>query len=425
MSNLPRSQSPTREEFDQWVSEALRRLYDSPALQSSPLTQLFMRDERDPLARGQRLRRLLLEAIRAMQPGKGTPTSTRDRRGYRLLELRYIEGAPLEDVMEQLGLSRAQYFREQAHVLEAVTAYVWERWQHDHSTVPPLVQDGPAEAGNDSIPGLVRSEAERLGALALNETIQPADLLEELRPFLEQLALAKGSSAQIIVQPMPEIRGSRVVLRQAVLLAAQAALAQPGIQELQITSCQEVSAYGFCVSAVLCGQIDAAAAASAAARKLADCEQLLRGIGGHLLVTAGSADEAPAHAPSWEARLLWERHVLHTLLVVDDNQGMADLFQRYLVGSSWRVVGARSGTEARRAIATELPTVIVLDVLIPEEDGWQLLTLLKADARTHDIPTIVCSVLSQPELAVTLGATAYLPKPVTQDALLAALRPWE
>jgi CheY-like chemotaxis protein len=75
-------------------------------------------------------------------------------------------------------------------------------------------------------------------------------------------------------------------------------------------------------------------------------------------------------------------------------------------------------------VAEIRPTVIILDVLLPQEDGWELLMSLRADDRTRDIPVIVCSVLREPQLARSLGASAHLPKPVTQGALLEALTPW-
>ena len=75
-------------------------------------------------------------------------------------------------------------------------------------------------------------------------------------------------------------------------------------------------------------------------------------------------------------------------------------------------------------IADTPPAVIISDVMMPEEDGWEFLASLKQDEQTRDIPFIVCSVLNEPQLAIMMGATAYLPKPVSQQALLNALSPW-
>jgi CheY-like chemotaxis protein len=126
----------------------------------------------------------------------------------------------------------------------------------------------------------------------------------------------------------------------------------------------------------------------------------------------------------WEARLNWPAAKSLTLLVIDDNQGLIDLFRRYLASFRWQVIGAHNGAEARDVLARALPTVIMLDVMIPDEDGWEVLMSLKSRPDTRDIPVIVCSVLSAQPLAQTLGAAGYLSKPVTQQTLLRALAPW-
>jgi len=53
--------------------------------------------------------------------------------------------------------------------------------------------------------------------------------------------------------------------------------------------------------------------------------------------------------------------------------------------------------------------------------GWELLQRLHNDPRTTSIPVIICSVIDNPELAQALGASAFLPKPIRQDDILAAL----
>ena len=112
---------------------------------------------------------------------------------------------------------------------------------------------------------------------------------------------------------------------------------------------------------------------------------------------------------------------LVTLLVIDDNEGLIELFRRYLTGESYQLIGARDGVEGLRLAEEHSPDVIVLDVMMPQQDGWEVLQLLRNRRRTRDIPVLVCSVIDDPELAFSLGAAEFLAKPVKREELLEAL----
>jgi CheY-like chemotaxis protein len=127
----------------------------------------------------------------------------------------------------------------------------------------------------------------------------------------------------------------------------------------------------------------------------------------------------------WSTRLIWGASRSRTLLVIDDNQEFAALFRRFLTVHHWEVIGAADGESAYAEISRKRSAVILLDVMIPRQDGWEFLKDVKSRDATRDIPVIACSVVSEPQLAASLGADAYRTKPVTQLALLQALAPWE
>jgi DNA-binding response OmpR family regulator len=64
---------------------------------------------------------------------------------------------------------------------------------------------------------------------------------------------------------------------------------------------------------------------------------------------------------------------------------------------------------------------VTLDVLMPNRDGWEILTALKADVATRQIPVVIVSVMDNRELGLELGAADYFVKPVDKDALIASL----
>jgi CheY-like chemotaxis protein len=109
-----------------------------------------------------------------------------------------------------------------------------------------------------------------------------------------------------------------------------------------------------------------------------------------------------------------------TVLLVDDSADIGRLFRRYLAGTEYYLVHARSAEKARRLVHDVRPGVVLLDVLLPRDDGWQLLESLRADDGTAGVPVVVCSVVPEESLATSLGVE-FLPKPVSRTALLASL----
>jgi len=109
------------------------------------------------------------------------------------------------------------------------------------------------------------------------------------------------------------------------------------------------------------------------------------------------------------------------VLVIDDNADTLQLFRRYLSGSRYRFVGAQDA-ERGLALAEELvPQIIVLDVMMPEKDGWSLLGQLRVHPKTRGTPVVVCTILSQEQLALTLGAADFIRKPVRRTEFLSVL----
>jgi DNA-binding response OmpR family regulator len=67
------------------------------------------------------------------------------------------------------------------------------------------------------------------------------------------------------------------------------------------------------------------------------------------------------------------------------------------------------------------PRAVILDILLPRLDGWDLLTRLKEDPATADIPVVIVTMLDERGKGLALGAVEYLVKPVGREELLAAL----
>ena len=109
------------------------------------------------------------------------------------------------------------------------------------------------------------------------------------------------------------------------------------------------------------------------------------------------------------------------ILAIDDEPQIIKLYERYLQPKGFQVLGLNNPSKAKERVEQLKPFAIILDIMMPGYDGWQVLTELKSSSETRDIPVIVCSIVEDEEKGFSLGATDYLLKPVLEDDLLNAL----
>ena len=113
------------------------------------------------------------------------------------------------------------------------------------------------------------------------------------------------------------------------------------------------------------------------------------------------------------------------ILIIDDDVGFRDLLRIHLSAAGYQVQVAEDGVTGGRALLAQAPDLIVSDVNMPFLDGFELLSLLRADAETASIPVILLSGRSDGDTmakAVELGATDFLTKPVTHEQLLDSVK---
>ncbi len=113
---------------------------------------------------------------------------------------------------------------------------------------------------------------------------------------------------------------------------------------------------------------------------------------------------------------------LATVLVVDDDQSSREISKRILSKRGYSVLTADDGASGIEIAREQHPDIIVLDILMPGMDGWQVLEQLRDIPETADIPIIMQSMLSERELGLSLGADEYLTKPVDKSDLPNAVR---
>ncbi len=110
------------------------------------------------------------------------------------------------------------------------------------------------------------------------------------------------------------------------------------------------------------------------------------------------------------------------VVIIDDDQNVRDFVSRALRADGIRTMVANDGEAGFELVSRVRPRLVVLDVLMPKMDGWTVLSKLKADAATTNIPVVLLTIAGQTELGYSLGAQEYLMKPVSKDELIAVAR---
>lgn len=391
------------EAFVELVRDALVHLYDAAHLQTHLLVGLTGIRETSAATSGRSLRQALLDAIEAMRPGPGVGAGSRAWRTYRILELRYIEGLEVNEVIDEVALSSRQYYREHNRVLEAVASVLWKRWEMGaRSSGRPVAEP---ELGEPT-----RLEAEHL---LLADQSRPIDVGETLRGvagLLRPLCSQRGVDLRLALpERLPTLWGNRVALRQALVsILAHAVEASEG--EVTVVALQRGGTLEVRMTGRSAGRVDLHWLGEASRPFI----ETFRGSLEHLEGTVGPGD--------WALRLSFPTNDRPTLLVVDNDPGFIRLVERFLTGQEWDVVGAPDAEQALAIAAERRPRVVLLDVVIPGRDGWEVLQALKESPLTRDSRVVICSVLDEPSVAIALGAAAYLHKPIDQRQLLEALR---
>lgn len=111
------------------------------------------------------------------------------------------------------------------------------------------------------------------------------------------------------------------------------------------------------------------------------------------------------------------RKKISKVLVVDDDANIRDLMERFLTREGFYAITAANAEEGLALAKTERPDLITLDVMMPEKDGWWVLSKLKSDPYLDKIPVVMLTLVEERELGFAMGADDYLAKPVDRNKL--------
>jgi CheY-like chemotaxis protein len=402
------------ERFVNELRRVLQHLYDPAELRNSPLLGVLARTSHTPLSS---MRRVLLDAIQALRPGSGVPPHANAWRIYHVLTWRYVEASSQNEVAANLAISPRQLRRLEWDATRVLADYLWARYElagGEAERWAVSAKVGMAENISEvETPGR-EQELEWLRTSFPSETVNAADLVCDVVRTLGPLA--KASETQVACEvpegPAP-VTGQLATMRQAVLnLAAAAVHSAPGGR---VTVTVESGEEGTLVHILaMSDQPPDDVRRAQVDEHLSMARQLVRLFEGNL-----EGPEGPCVPFVVTLTLPATRQAL--IVVIDDNADTLRLMQRYLTGTRYRFAGTRDPQEAL-ALAERLePQAIVLDIMLPGVDGWELFGRLREHPQVGQVPVLVCTILPHESLAQILGAAGFLRKPVSRQALLAAL----
>jgi two-component system, cell cycle response regulator DivK len=111
-----------------------------------------------------------------------------------------------------------------------------------------------------------------------------------------------------------------------------------------------------------------------------------------------------------------------TVLLVEDNEDNRIIYATALRYAAYTVLEAITGTEGVRKAREEHPDLILMDISVPELDGWEATAILKSDPKTAHIPIIAVTAHALPgdeDRSMAAGCDGYLPKPIPPAKLIA------
>jgi CheY-like chemotaxis protein len=408
-------EKPTYDEFVGYLRSSLHYLYDTVHLRRSPLIRLLgLSEEFD---RGAALQRILTDAIYALKPADDEPPQSTAWRIHDTLSLQYIRQFDRHVIATQLGISERQLRREQRLALEALAQRLWQNLDLDHTLEPPLAAKQPVE--NTPRPEREKDEvlSDELVWLQSPSNEQRAPLGEILRSvhgLAQPLAQQWRVRLQINVEDgLEDIPLSQLATRHILLTILSVTIPQAGQGEVAVSAVYP-GLGGVGIEFRIIGSrtglppvLDADDPGMKTARHLAtfygaDLSVEWQDMGFAVSLKLSAAEQIP-------------------VLVIDDNAGWDEMLKRYAVGSRYHVTGTREPRMAHALAAKMQPAAIFLDVMMPEVDGWQVLSELRQEQATCHIPIVVCTVLPLERLALSLGVNAFLQKPVTQNQFLSTL----
>jgi CheY-like chemotaxis protein len=356
----------------------------------------------------------ILRAIGELKPAGHVPACARSRRVYEVLTYRYVQQLTQEETAERLSISPRHLRREQRAAVNTLARHLWQQ-AHTRAGLAgePLLESEEQLAevsGADAESIAWRSQVrEELAALKRSAPGTVADVGETIRGVMglvraltatRSVALELGRVEQNLVAAIHPSE-----LRQVLVTCLSALARSMSSGCIQLCATQE----GDRIKVSLTGS------------PLTIVEPPSDYLAREALARQGGSIELHVSDGVTSFWLQLPSASKIRVLVVDDNADLVHFYKRFAMGTRYQVEGIAEGQRIFEKVQAMAPDIIVLDVMLPDVDGWELLANLHEHPATRSIPVIICSVVREEELSLALGAALYVPKPVRRQRFIQAL----
>ena len=394
-------------QFRNTLKDILNHLADTAYLENSKLASVLLNDEESKQAnRIQVLRNKISEGIDVLRPPEDIPLHVAEWRCYRILTLRYLRGMDLYRIEDELGLSQRQVQRDLKKGIDALASILWERQSSAEGNIS--AEESPVEVPSDTYDlDLIKKELMNweitFDLFNLSQIIEQA---VELSASLLKTDLRSRVDHSGVDQQL-DVRVDQILTKQGLykILSMAGASTQAISVVMQTRKLNE-----FFIELTI--EFKHSQPLSYNNWEIAQLFYTIQGVNHKL-------SELPGQTTITIILPLMQQN---SCLVIDDVVSVRRLIERMLGSYGIQVFGLDDAQQALTLAQLMKPDFILLDILMPKMDGWQMIKLLKSHPETSNIPVIICSVLYEPELSRAVGADAYIRKPINRLELIHTLQ---
>jgi CheY-like chemotaxis protein len=410
--------------FLQHLRVLLGSLYDPSILGKSPLLEwLNIPAQSDSTAA---LRKSIINAIDSLKPTEVTPPGTKSSRFYEILRQRYIEQQTQRKVADNIGLSARQLQREEKIAVNIVGESIWRTYNlQDRAN---LFTDHASALQKPEFMRPSLDQQQDLDWLKTTTPVQATNIYKEIQDILTTLeGVIKTNKIRVVYSPEKDISHEKLylpapILRQSLLNILGVCISMVPEGQISIHAIYQHNQVQISIEACTTPPRSIRLGAPEI-ESLNFADKLIALCNGTIHTIPGVLQQIPSETLTADiiVQINLPSTELITVLFIEDNADTLELYRRYLVDSRYRYVGVRDAREGFSLAKEISPQAIILDVMMPEKDGWSFLAQLRVHPKIQHIPVIICSVLQQANLAQTLGAAEFLHKPVSRADLLSCL----